>query len=224
MFRHFETELQDLKQLILAMGGNVEKALNEVCQALFAKDASRLQEVHLQELKVNELQIAVDQACVQLIAKQAPVAKDLRLVIAIIKINTDLERMGDQAVNIAHCTKDLFNQGHAPVVPTDILTISEKVRSMVRDSLDAFVRRDVVLSREILGRDDEIDELKAKIITDAIQFMREKPAQIESCLEMIMIAKNFERLADHATNIAEEVIYLATGDDVRHGNAGATGS
>lgn len=224
MIRHFETELQDLKQLILAMGGNVEKALAEVCQALFAKDASRLREVHTQETKVNELQIAVDQACVQLIAKQAPVAKDLRLVIAIIKINTDLERMGDQAVNIAHCTKDLFQLWHATAVSTDILTISEKVRSMVRDSLDAFVRRDVVLSREILGRDDEIDELKGKIIKDALVTMRKNPDQLEANLEMIMIAKNFERLADHATNIAEEVIYLATGDDVRHGNAGAPGA
>lgn len=219
MIRHFETELQDLKQLILAMGGNVEKALAEVCQALFAKDASRLREVHSQETKVNELQIAVDHACVQLLAKQAPVAKDLRLVIAVIKINTDLERMGDQAVNIAHCTKDLFQLWGVTTVSSDILTISEKVRSMVRDSLDAFVRRDVVLSREILGRDDEIDELKGKIIKDGLVMMRKHPDQIEANLEIIMIAKNFERLADHATNIAEEVIYLATGDDVRHGNS-----
>lgn len=216
MFRHFETELQDLKQLILAMGGGVEKSLSIVCESLFSKNPERLNEVHLQEKKVNELQIAIDHACVQLLAKQAPVAKDLRLVIAIIKINTDLERMGDQAVNIAYCTKDLFQLGKASQVPSDILTISEKGRAMVRDSLDAFVRRDVVLSNEILGRDDEIDHLKKTITQDCTAIMRQSPDMIESCLEMIMIAKNFERLADHATNIAEEVIYLATGDDVRH--------
>ncbi len=221
MYRHFETDLQELKQQILAMGGSVEKGLAEVCQALFTKDHGKLKEVHEQETKVNDLQIAVDQACVQLLARQAPVAKDLRLVIAIIKINTDLERMGDQVVNIAHCTNDLFRMGQALTVPADVLTISEKVRSMVRDGLDAFVRRDVALSRAILNRDDEVDELRDKIIREAIQMVRQKPDLLESCLELIMIAKNFERMADHATNIAEEVIYLATGDDVRHGKSGS---
>lgn len=220
MHRHVDIELHELKTLILSMGGSVEKALAEVCQALFTKDASRLKEVHAQESKVNEHQISVDQACVRILAKQAPVAKDLRLVIAIIKLNTDLERMGDQAVNIAHSTSELFQQGLATVMPTDVVMMSEKVRSMVRDSLNAFVHRDVSGSREILERDDEIDQLKDKIIRDCSQIMRQHSDQIDACLQIIMIAKNFERLADHATNIAEEVIFLATGDDVRHGHGG----
>lgn len=220
MQRHVDIEIQELKQLILAMGGSVEKSLAEVCNALFSKDSSRLNEVHIQELKVNEHQISVDQACIRLLAKQAPVAKDLRMVIAVIKINTDLERMGDQAVNIAHCTKDLFSQGLAPIIPADLLTMSEKVRSMVRDGLDAFVRRDVALSRQILDRDDEVDGLRDQVVAQAVITMRSNPDQIEACLEVIMIAKNFERLADHTTNIAEEVIFLATGDDVRHGHSG----
>jgi phosphate transport system protein len=220
MHRHVDTELQELKQLILEMGGCVEKALSEVCQALFAKEPARLKEVHNQEARVNDLQIAVDQACVRLLAKQAPVAKDLRFVIATIKINTDLERMCDQAVNIAHCASDLFQRGTASGLPSDLVRISEKVRIMVRDSLDAFVRRDVNASHGILERDDEIDELKDKIIVDSIGHMRAHTDRIEADLEMIIIAKNFERLADHATNIAEEVIFMTTGDDVRHGHTG----
>ncbi len=217
MYRHFETDLQELKKLILVMGGSVEKALHEACEALFRGDVSRLSEVHQQEKRVNEQQIAVDQACVQLIARQAPVAKDLRLVIAIIKINTDLERMGDQAVNIAHSTKDLLAKvASVKAMPTDMESMSQKVRSMVRDSLDAFVRRDVDLSKLILHRDDEIDTLKNKIVRDSVNEMKLHPESIESWMEIVMIAKNFERLADHSTNIAEEVIYLATGDDVRH--------
>lgn len=220
MQRHVDIELQELKQLILAMGGGVEKSLAEVCNALASKDPSRLKEVHEQERQVNEHQISVDQACIKILAKQAPVAKDLRFVIATIKINTDLERMGDQAVNIAHCIKDLFNLGLASAVPADLITMSQKVRSMVRDGLDAFVRRDVALSRQIMERDDEVDRLRDQVIADALTTMRATPGQIEACLEMIMIAKNFERLADHATNLAEEVIFLATGDDVRHGHTG----
>lgn len=216
MIRHFEIDLQGIKALVLATGGTVEKALAEVCQALFTRDPHRLAEVHLQEQKVNDLQIQVDNLCVQLIAKQAPVAKDLRLVIAAIKINTDLERMGDQVVNIAHCAADLFLQGQAIKILPDLLKISERVRSMVRDSLDAFVRRDVSLSQEILKRDDEVDQLKDKIIQEMVSSMRLNTEEIEPSLGMITIARNFERLADHATNIAEEVIFLATGDDVRH--------
>jgi phosphate transport system protein len=202
------------------MGGSVEKSLAEVCNALSSKDPSRLKEVHEQEQTVNQHQISVDQACLKILAKQAPVAKDLRFVIATIKINTDLERMGDQAVNIAHCTKDLFNFGQGAAIPADLIAMSEKVRSMVRDALDAFVRRDVALSHQIMDRDDEVDRLRDQVIADAITTMRGQPGQIEACLEMIMIAKNFERLADHSTNVAEEVIFLATGDDVRHGHTG----
>jgi phosphate transport system protein len=218
MQRHFESELQDIKALILAMGGSVEKALTEVCQALAQKDAQRLADVDNQELKVNSHQIAIDQACMQLLAKQAPVARDLRLIIAAIKLNTDLERMGDQVVNIAHCTRELFELGAVGLVGNDLLVMSEKVRSMVRDSLDAFVRRDVELSKEILGRDDAIDELKDKIIEDSIVQMTSNTAMIAAHLKVILISRNFERLADHTTNIAEEVIFLTTGDDVRHGH------
>jgi len=223
MLRHFDSELQELKTQILSMGGCVEKALEEVCQALFTKNSSRLQEVHKQEARINELQVGIDSSCVRLLAKQAPVAKDLRLVIAITKINTDLERMGDQAVNIAHSAGDLFSQGLSHHLPEDLSAMAEKVKAMVRDSLDAFVHRDIHASQGLLTRDDEVDELKDKIISEMIQQMRLNKDLIELSLDIIMIAKNFERLADHATNIAEEVIYLATGDDVRHSQTGATG-
>lgn len=217
MYRHFEADLNELKQKILEMGGSVEKGLADVCQCLITRDPKSLQTVHQQELNVNRLQVAVDQDCVQLLAKQAPVAKDLRLVIAIIKINTDLERMGDQVVNIAHCVFDFFRSGAIEKFPANLITMSEKTRLMVRDSLDAFVRRDVELSHQILGRDDEIDMLKDNIINETMNAIRINSDHLESLLQVIMMAKNFERLADHATNIAEEVIYLATGDDVRHG-------
>lgn len=218
MIRHIDSELQGLKDLALQMGGCVEKALEQACLAVATRDTKAYEEVHRHESRINDLQILIDEACVSVLAKQAPVAKDLRLVIAITKINTDLERMGDQCVNITYSTRDVFKAWPKVELPVEIKRMIEDARAMVRSVLDAFARRDVELSRQVLLMDDAVDELKDVLIDKMKAQMKAHPEQIEVGLAFIMIAKNLERMADHATNIAEEVIYLATGNDVRHGH------
>ncbi len=217
MNRQFDSQLQALKGLLLSMGGAVEKAIDEACAAVLKREAKRLDEVHTLERTINKQHIQIDQDCFNLLARQAPVAKDLRLILAIVKINSDLERMGDQAVNIAYSCADYLNHKPLKVVP-DLNAMAVAVRGMVKDSLDAFVRRDVELSKNVLERDDGVDEANAQLRSTLMEQIRENTSSVEACFDWIMIAKNLERVADHATNIAEEVVFLATGDDIRHGN------
>lgn len=219
MVRHIDSELQGLKDLALQMGGCVEKALEFACNSVISRDSKGFEEVHKHESRINDLQILIDESCVNVLAKQAPVAKDLRLVIAITKINTDLERMGDQAVNIAYSAQELYKAFPKVVLPAEINRMIEEVRGMVRSVLDAFARRDVDLSQHVLQQDDCVDELRDTLIQNMKERMKTNADQIEIGLAFIMIAKNLERMADHATNIAEEVIYLTTGNDVRHGHS-----
>ncbi len=215
MERHVDTELRELKQKILAMGGLVEKAIEESTQALLLRDAQRFDRVHELEKEVNRAHIAVDEACLQILARQSPLAADLRLVVAVIKINTDLERMGDQAVNISHNGKRYISE--PPLKPLiDLPRMSEQVKVMVRDALDAFVRGDLALAERVLSLDDQVDALKNQIFRELITYMIGDPKAIERALNLILIARNLERLGDHATNIAEDVIFAITGKDVRH--------
>lgn len=220
MVRHIDAELQGLKDLALQMGGCVEKALENACKTIISRDSQKaVEEVRRHEARINDLQILIDESCVNVLAKQAPVAKDLRLVIAITKINTDLERMGDQSKNIVYASGDLYQAWPQAVMPPQITQMMGEVRGMVSSVLDAFSRRDVELSQKVLEQDDLIDQLKDDLIRDMKQKMKAGNDQVEIGLAFIMIAKNLERLADHATNIAEEVIYLATGNDIRHGHS-----
>ncbi len=219
MVRHIDSELQALKDLALQMGGSVEKALENACKSICANDSEANEAVRKYEARINDLQILIDESCVNVLAKQAPVAKDLRLVIAITKINTDLERMGDQCVNIVHSGSDILRSWPQIQIPVQISDMIEEVKSMIRSVLDAFARRDVELSQAVLAQDDLVDELKDSLVREMKVKMKSEPNNIELYLAFIMIAKNLERIADHATNIAEEVIYLATGNDVRHGHS-----
>lgn len=216
MERQVDNRIDELKNLILSMGGWVEKALEEAIEALTKQEVSRFAKVHEIEVKINEDHIIVDNACVGFLAKQGPVAKDLRLLISIIKINADLERMGDQCVNIAYTGKDLLSR---PIVGSfeDIQKMSVIVRNMVRKALDSFVKEDEILAREILLLDDEVDALKSKVFKEYTQHVKNHPMDVESALDLILIARNLERLGDHATNIAEDVIFVSTGKDIRHG-------
>lgn len=224
MVRHIDSELQSLKDLALQMGGCVEKALDNACKAITGEDRKAVEEVHRHESRINDLQILIDEAAITVLAKQAPVAKDLRLVIAITKINTDLERMGDQSVNIVHGVRDFHGLWPNSQLPPQIHQMITGVRQMVQWVLDAFARRDIDLSEKVLKYDDQIDALKDSLIEEMKMKMKQGEDQIELGLTFIMIAKNLERLADHATNIAEEVIYLTTGNDVRHGHAHSVNS
>jgi phosphate transport system protein len=216
MQRHFETELKNLKDQILAMGGHVELAVEAATQALIQRQPAGLKAVHELESKINREHMEVDESCLQLLARQSPLAADLRLVIAVLKISTDLERMGDQAVNIAYNTKD-YLEGKPVKDLVDIPIMAVEVKAMVRDCLDAFVKQDPGLAREVLKKDDIVDNLKDKVFQDLIQYMSKNSDNVEQALDLILIARNLERLGDHATNIAEDVIFAATGQDIRHG-------
>lgn len=217
MERQINTQIDQLKNLILSMGGQVEKALDEAVQALIHRKPEAFQKVHEIEKQINQDHIKVDQACMHFLAKQGPVARDLRLIISIIKINSDLERMGDQSVNIAYTGKDyLARQPISQSLP-DIERMSALARQMVKGSLDSFVREDEKSAQEILLMDDEVDTLKSKVFRDQLAYIKTNPQNADAALDIILIARNLERLGDHATNIAEDVIFVSTGKDVRHG-------
>lgn len=216
MERAIDTQMEDLKKMILLMGGHVEKSLAQATAALLSRDLNLFKEVHEIEKRINEEHVKVDQACMNLLAKQGPVARDLRMIISIIKINNDLERMGDQAVNISYSGRDYL--GRNPIRQlNDIQRMSEIAGRMVKGSLDSFVRGDVEKAREILKMDDEIDGLKNKVFQDVMAHMKTASDDVEAGLDLILIARNLERLGDHATNIAEDVIFAFTGKDIRHG-------
>jgi phosphate transport system protein len=217
MERAIDIQIEDLKKMILLMGGHVEKSLTQAVTALLRQELDLFSEVHRIEKMINEEHIMVDSACMNVLAKQGPVAKDLRLIISILKINNDLERMGDQAVNIAHCSKDYLGRKPIQQQLNDVQKMSEIAGRMVQGSLDSFVRGDIVKAREILLMDDDIDALRNKVVKEAMAHMKTQSEDVEAGLDLILIARNLERLGDHATNIAEDVIFAITGKDIRHG-------
>ncbi len=215
MERHFDTSLRELKEQLVTMAGLVEKAIEEATQGLQSADVERFQNVFDLEKKINQCHISVDSACLKLLALQQPLAADLRLIFAIIKINTDLERMGDQAVNIARNAQEYIKA--APLKPlVDLPIMFQEVRQMVGITLDSFVKNNEPLAREVLKRDDRVDALKNKIFKDVLEHLKTHSAQVEQGLTLILIARNLERIGDHATNIAEDVIFALKGEDVRH--------
>lgn len=215
MPRPFETGLTHLKEQLISMAGLVESAIEHATAALQARDGARLSRVSEIERKVNDAHKAVDESCVELLATQQPMAADLRLIVAVIKINSDLERMGDQAVNIAH-NSERYLKGEALKPLEDVPVMAREVRFMVREAIDAFVKRDELLARDVISRDDRVDYLKDKVFTDVKEHVRRKPEGLDQGLSLILIARNLERIGDHATNIAEDVIYAISGKDVRH--------
>lgn len=216
MERHSATELQHIKDRILGMGGWVELAAREASSALIQRSPQRLKRVYEIEAKINQAHIDIDELCLQFLALQAPVAADLRLVLAVIKINTDLERMGDQAVNIAYNTLDYLGRVPSGGELAELESMAQAVAWMIKSSLDSFTRPDTELAARVLKADDAVDEFKNKIFRALTQTMRDRPEVIESCLDLILVARNLERLGDHATNIAEDTIFAYTGRDIRH--------
>ena len=212
---HFEEELQVLKNRLLSMGALVEDRVHRAVQALMERDLSAAELVSNGDQEVNDLQIEIDDRCVKVLALQQPMAADLRFITSAIKINADLERIGDQAVNIAESAIKVL--GHSPVrPPADLRRVAELAERMTRDSLDAFVRKDVALARFVILRDDEVDRLKDKLFGELIAAMVADPQGIPDALSFILISRNLERIADHATNIAEDVIFMVEAKDIRH--------
>lgn len=217
MKRHLDDELKRLKDRLFRMGLQVEEAVGKASQALFERDSKKAEEVLKGDQEINLSEIEIDEMGHELIALHQPTAIDLRFITMVLKINNDLERMGDQAVNIAE--KAIRVNQEPPVKPyydVDLPKIVETARSMVREALDAFMRRDPVKAKEILEKDDVIDSLNDRVYEEVQKLMEEKPEMIGPGVALIMVSHNLERIADLATNIAEDVIYLTRGIDVRH--------
>jgi len=216
MHRHFEDQLEELKERMLFMSSLVEKAIHMSLDGLNRRDESQATHVIVDlEPQINELHLELDDRALQLLALQQPLAVDLRSITATMKINSDLERLGDQAVNIAQRALSLASQP-APKQLIDIPRMADIAEKMVKDALDAFVRRDTELARQVVLRDDEVDNYRDLIFRELIAHMIKDPRHILQALDLILVSRNLERIADHATNIAEDVIYMVLGRDIRH--------
>jgi len=215
MERHFDQDLQQLKERILYMGSLAETMIHIVIKALIERQGDLGKDVFRHEKEVNQLQIEIDDRCIKMIALHQPTASDLRFITAAMKINSDLERIADQAVNIAQTTEYLLQEPQLkPLI--DVPRMAEIAKKMLKDALDSFVNRDENLARSVLVRDDEVDDLKDQVFRELLTYMISDPATIKRGLDLILISRNIERIADHATNIAEDVIYVILGKDIRH--------
>jgi phosphate transport system protein len=215
VIRHFQEELELLQQRLLSMGGLAEERMCDSVKALTNRDAQLVERVLTGDEPINTLHIEVDDRCFKLLALHQPMAADLRAIVSAVKINTDLERVGDLAVNIAEAAKRYLQ--HPPVKPLiDIPRMGDIAEAMLRNALDAFVRRDIQLAETVLAADDELDALKTQIFRELLTHMLADPATIEPSLDLILISRHLERIGDHATNIAEDVIFMVSARDVRH--------
>jgi len=216
--RHFEEELDQLRNRLLEMSGLVEDSVYRSVLTLSDKNPEQAQRVYKNEAEINRLEIDIDEQATELLTLQQPVATDMRFLTAGIKINHDLERMGDLAVNIVERSLYLRQE---PLIThlVDIPHMANLVRSMVHKSLDAFVRKDPDLARTVLLSDDAVDELRDAIYEDLIAYMEKEPKHVREGVNLMFVARSLERLADHATNIAEDVLFLVQGVDVRHHHA-----
>jgi len=208
-------ELGELHELLLQMGALVESSIRRSVQSLVERDKELAKAVMRDEPRINQMQVEIDAKTTRLLALQQPVAKDLRFLMATLKINTDLERMGDLAVNIAERAIALSHL--PPVKPLiDIPKMAALVQGMLLKSLDAFVKVDGDLAQSILPSDDEVDRLRDSVYQELVELMQRDPVVVPVAVDLIFVARNLERIADHATNIAEDVVFLAKGIDVRH--------
>jgi phosphate transport system protein len=197
------------------MGGLAEELVRLAVQGLVTRDVALIDKARQGDEPINQLHIEIDDRCFTLLALHQPMATDLRGIVASAKINTDLERVGDLAVNIAQAAKRYNN--HPPVKRlVDIPQMGEIAQGMLRDALDAFVRRDTELARRVLNEDDRLDALKTKVFRELLNYMLKDPATVEPSLDLILISRHLERIGDHATNVAEDVIFMVSALDVRH--------
>lgn len=213
--RHFQEELEQLKARLLEMGGLAEENVRLAVHGLVERNAPVIERVLEGDEPINRLHIEIDSRCFTLLALYQPMAADLRTIVAAVKINTDLERVGDLAVNIAEAARRYAS--HPPVKKLiDIPLMAEIAKDMLRDALDAFVRRDIDLAQQVLDADDRLDALKTQIFRELLTFMLQDPVTIEPALDLILVSRHLERIGDHATNIAEDVIFIVSARDVRH--------
>jgi phosphate transport system protein len=217
--RHYERELQELKEKVLLLGGTVELMIASSMKSLLTRDSDLAKSVIASDPRVDAMELEIDHLCLSLLALRQPAASDLRFIATALKIVTDLERIGDLTVNIAERAAELNTE--PPLKPyIDIPRMASKVAGMVHQALDAFVNRNSALAREVLGEDDDVDRLNVQLFRELLTYMIEEPKNVARALRITFIAKYLERIADHATNIAQMVIFLCEGQDVRHTPAG----
>jgi len=215
MQRHIDQELADLKSQILRMGGLVESQIEGSIKALVDRDADLASRIIERDTLVNTMDVEIDENCMRLLALQAPAASDLRFVTTAMKISTELERMSDLSENISERVIELNEEPQLkPYI--DIPRMANWTMRMVRESLDAFVRSDAALARKVCADDDFVDNLQHQLFRELLSFMIENPATITRAIRLTFVGKSLERIADHATNIAELVIYMAEGKIIRH--------
>jgi phosphate transport system protein len=214
--RHFEEVEEELKYRLLHMGSLAEEMIHLAVTALVDRDPSTIAAVAEKEHEVNQLHIEIDDRCFKLLALYQPAATDLRFIVGAIKINSDLERIGDQAVNISQTTEFFLRHPALERKLFDIPRMAELAKRMLKDALDAYVKRDVDLARAVVQRDAEEDKLKSEAFNELMQLMQSDSSTIQRALSLILISRNLERIADHATNIAEDVIFMVLGKDIRH--------
>ncbi|HNV86032.1 MAG TPA: phosphate signaling complex protein PhoU [Candidatus Omnitrophota bacterium] len=215
MERHFDEELRLLKEKLLQMASLVEEAIANAVKALVERKHETAEEVIRSDEAINLLEIEVDELCLRLFALRQPIATDLRFIASAMKINNDLERMGDLAVNIAERTVELLKE--PPLKPLiDIPRMAQLAQKMVKDSLDAFVNADAELARNVCQRDDEIDNLNDQVFRELLTYMIQDAKTITRAVDLILVGRHIERIADHATNIGEDVVYMVKGKTIKH--------
>ena len=215
MTEHLHRDLERTKQRVLAMGGLVEDALQHACAAVALRDVSRTENMSTLEDRIDRLQLEIDDDILKILALHQPVASDLRFVTAAMKIVNDLERIGDLSSNIADRMRQIID---APELgePVALERMMERTGGMLRDALDAFVRRDSALAHQVVDRDDEVDELNRSHFKVLIARMKSDPESVETAVALLSISRNLERVADLATNIAEDVVFVVDARDIRH--------
>ncbi|MBF8223237.1 MULTISPECIES: phosphate signaling complex protein PhoU [Halomonadaceae] len=214
--RQFNQELEELKTHLMAMGGLVEQQIQEAVSALLEGDSRLAERVRDNDKAVNDMQLKIDDECTRVLARRQPAASDLRLVLAVIRATSDLERIGDEASKIARNALSLIEASQGAKGVVEVRHISEHVRKMLRDALTAFARFDIELALEVVHEDDSVDSEYASAMRSLMTFMMEDPRSISPILNVMWILRALERIGDHANNLAEYVVYLVKGLDIRH--------
>ncbi len=215
MTRYFHEELDQIKEKLLKLGSLVETMAENAVASLVDRDSRLARDTIASDDRADRLEVEIDEACVRMLALHQPAAGDLRFITTAMKVSTDLERMADQAVNISQRVIEL-NQEPQLKPYIDIPIMSQLAQKMLRECLDAFVRRDVELAREVIAADNKVDALKGQVFRELLTFMMGDPTTIPRALQLLLISRHLERIADHATNISEMVIFLVEGKNVRH--------
>ena len=215
--QHLRREVDRLKRKLLALSAYVEESVQRAVKAVSERDEKLAQRVIDTDFEIDEMEVDVEEDCLKILALHQPVAIDLRFIIAVLKINNDLERIGDLAVNIAERAVSLSKRDKINS-PFDFQTMAERVQKMLQKALDALLNADAKLAREVLVSDDEIDEMNRQMYDSIKMGIRQDPDNVDTLIQVLAISRNLERIADHTSNIAEDVIYMVAGDIIRHGH------